>query len=73
MIRHAYQKIHTAYNIVEKNTNIVGSVVERLKHRTDDQPGLGFKPMRHSVVSLGKTLYGTFLSLVILTSSFKLQ
>ena len=51
---------------------IVGSVVEWLKHRTDDQHGLGSKPTCAIAVSLGKTLYGTFPCLVVLASSSKL-
>ena len=52
----------------------VGSVVEWLKRRACDQHGLGSKThSRHSVVSLGKTLYGTFPCLVDLASSSKLK
>ena len=66
--------IQKQISFIANHNVFVGSVVEWLKHRTDDQHGLGSKThLRHSVVSLGKTLYGTFPCLVILTSSSKLQ
>ena len=49
----------------------VGSVVEWLKRHVCDQHGLGSKCIHHSVVSSGKTLYGTFPCLVVLASSSK--
>ena len=53
--------------------SIVGSVVELLKHRTDDQHGLGSKHTWAICCVLGKELYGTFPCLVVLASSSKLQ
>ena len=37
----------------------IGSVVEWLKHRTDDQHGLGSKPTRAILLCPWETLYGT--------------
>ena len=48
-------------------------VVEWLESRHCDQHDLGSKPTRNSVVSSGKILYGTFLCLVVLENSSKLQ
>ena len=52
---------------------IVGSVVKCLECRDCDQHGLGQNLLRHSVESLGKTLYGTFFCLMVLASSSKFQ
>ena len=62
-------------NFPGKISNFVGNVVvEWLERRARDQHGLSSKThSRHSVVSLGKTLYGTFPCLVVLASSSKLQ
>ena len=52
----------------------VGRVVEWLKHRTDDQHGLGSKPTR-AILLCSWERHFTALSpcLVVLTSSSKLQ
>ena len=51
----------------------VGSVVEWLKHRADDQHGLGSKPTSPFCCVLGKDTLRHFPCLVVLASSSKLQ
>ena len=52
----------------------VGSMVEWLKHQTDDQHGLSSKPTCTILLCpWEKTLYSTFPCLVVLTSNSKLQ
>ena len=47
-------------------------MVDWLERRDCHRHGFGIY-LRHSVVSLGKTLYGTFPCLVVLANSYKFQ
>ena len=67
-------KLNSRLCVIWQRSRVVGSVVEWLKRRAYGSTWSWFEThSRHSVVSLGKTLYGTFPCLVVLASSSKLQ
>ena len=67
-----YETGFSAFMVIKSRATNT-STVERGRV-AQEQHGLGSKShSRHSVVSLGNTLYGTFPCLVVLASNFKFQ